>query len=63
MSNTFPRSGVNIGKQLTPQAVPVMAILKVFREMAGPRGRTYHHAVNPSTYEYEKHRFDPKAKV
>ena len=39
--------------------VPVMAILKEFREMAGPRGRTAHRPAEKSTYEYEKHRFDP----
>ena len=48
-----------MGKELTPQEVPVMAILKEFREMAGPRGRTAHRPAQPSTYEYEKHRFDP----
>jgi hypothetical protein len=48
-----------MGKQLTPQELPVMAILKEFREMAGPGGRTAHRPSEPSTYEYEKHRFDP----
>ena len=44
-----------IGKALTPQQVPVMAILKEFREMAGPRGRKAHRAAEPATYDYEKH--------
>ena len=42
-----------MAKQLTPQQVPVMAILKEFREMAGPGGRTAHRPSEPSTYEYE----------
>ena len=37
-----------------------MAILKEFREMAGPKGRKTHHASEPSKYEYEKHRMNPK---
>ena len=45
-----------LGKKLTPQEVPVVAILKEFREMAGPRGRTAHRPQEPSKYEYEKHR-------
>ena len=36
--------------------VPVMAILKEFREMAGPRGRQRHRAQAIPKYEYEKHR-------
>ena len=36
--------------------VPVMAILKEFREMAGPKGRHTHHPAPKVTYEYEKHR-------
>ena len=35
--------------------VPVMAILKEFRDMAGPRGRMPHRPQNPIKYEYEKH--------
>ena len=31
-----------MAKELTPQKVPVMAILKEFRAMAGPRGRKAH---------------------
>ena len=48
-----------MGKELTPQELPVMAILKEFRAMAGPGGRTAHRPSEPSTYEYEKHRFNP----
>ena len=36
--------------------VPVMAILKEFREMAGPRGRKAHRPAPIPTYDYEKHR-------
>ena len=49
-----------LAKQLTPQQVPVMAILKEFREMALPAGRKSHRASQPSTYEYEKHRMKPE---
>ena len=38
-----------------------MAILKEFREMAGPRGRTAHRPAAPSTYKYEKKRVQPAA--
>ena len=36
--------------------VPVMAILKVFREMAGPKGRKEHRLFPPAKYEYEAKR-------
>ena len=42
--------------KLTPQKVPVMEILKEFREMAGPLGRGPHRPQDKATYEYEKHR-------
>ena len=42
-----------MAKALTPQEVPVMAILKEFREMAGAHGRQAHRPAEPSTYEYE----------
>ena len=45
-----------MGKELEPEQVPVMAILKEFRTMAGPAGRKPHRPANPITYEYEKHR-------
>ena len=45
-----------MAKDLKAQDVPVMAILKEFRAMAGEQGRRPHHAQNPITYEYEKHR-------
>ena len=45
-----------MGKELEPEQVPVMAILKEFRTMAGPAGRKAHRPANPITYEYEKHR-------
>ena len=48
-----------MGKELAPQELPVMAILKEFREMAGPKGRTAHCPAEPSTYEYEKNRMQP----
>jgi len=44
---------------LVVREVPVMAILKEFREMAGAHGRQAHRPAEPSTYEYEKHRIDP----
>ena len=50
-----------MGKQLEPEEVPVMAILKEFREMAGPAGRKSHRPSNPVTYGYEKHRIKPEA--
>ena len=40
---------------LPASEVPVMAILKEFRDMAGPRGRKAHKPQNPVKYEYEKH--------
>ena len=42
--------------KLECQDVPVMAILKEFREMAGVKGRNAHRAAPKITYEYEKHR-------
>ena len=36
-----------MAKQLEPEEVPVMAILKEFREMAGPAGRKSHRPSNP----------------
>ena len=36
--------------------VPVMTILKEFREVAGPRGRKAHRPAPIPTYDYEKHR-------
>ena len=41
---------------LACREVPVMAIVKQFREMAGPRGRDTHRPVQVPRYEYEKHR-------
>ena len=49
-----------LGKQLSPQELPVMAILKEFREMAGPGGRHAHHAAPQPTYAYEAHRIKPE---
>ena len=45
-----------MAQDLMPQQVPVMAILKEFREMAGVGGRQQHRPAEPSKYEYEKHR-------
>jgi len=45
-----------MAKDLKAQDVPVMAILKEFRAMAGEVGRRPHRAQNPITYEYEKNR-------
>ena len=50
-----------MGKELEPEQVPVMAILKEFRTLAGPAGRKAHRAANPITYEYEKHRIKPES--
>ena len=51
----------SMAKDLSCRDVPVMAILKEFREMApaGSGGRRPHRPAPPATYEYEKHRFDP----
>ena len=49
-----------MAKELKPQEVPVMAILKEFREMAGPKGRTAHRAAPKPVYEYEKHIIKPE---
>ncbi|MDC0525782.1 hypothetical protein OAO87_02190 [bacterium] len=46
---------------LPASEVPVMAILKEFRDMAGLRGRKSHKAQDPIKYEYEKHIDTPKA--
>ena len=46
-----------MGKELEPEQVPVMAILKEFRMMAdGVRGRKAHRPQQVPKYEYEKHR-------
>ena len=50
-----------MGKQLSPQEVPVMAILKEFREMAGPRGRDSHRPAERVVYGYERHRVKDEA--
>ena len=47
-------------KQIECKEVPVMAILKEFREMAGSFGRKRHAAAPKVTYEYEKHRSSVK---
>ena len=52
-----------MGKQLSAQDLPVMRILKEFREMAGPRGRTAHRPTGPPKYEYEKHRIKPEGRT
>ena len=49
----------DMGKELSPQELPVMTILKEFREMAGPRGRKAHRPAEPPKYEYEKYRIKP----
>ena len=43
--------------------VPVMAILKQFRELAGPNGRKSHRPAERRTYDYEKNRLDPTSKA
>ena len=45
-----------IAKELKPQDIPVMAIIKEWRSMAGDKGRRPHHAAAPITYEYVKNR-------
>ena len=41
-----------MAKQLKCEEVPVMAILQVFRELAGERGRQAHRPTNPPKYSY-----------
>ena len=41
-----------MAKQLTPQQVPVMAILKEFRTLSGQHGRHAHRGWTPPKYEY-----------
>ena len=41
-----------MGKELKCEEVPVMAILKVFRELAGERGRQVHRPTDPPKYPY-----------
>ena len=40
-----------VAKQLTCEQLPVWAILKEFREMAGIRGRNAHRGTTPPKYE------------
>ena len=42
----------SLGKDLKCEEVPVMAILKKFRDLAGVRGRTRHVGTNPPKYDY-----------
>ena len=42
----------SIAKDLKCEEVPVMAILKKFRDCAGIRGRRKHTGTNPPTYNY-----------
>ena len=42
----------SIAKHLKCEEVPVMAILKKFREWAGVRGRQRHNGTNPPNYGY-----------
>ena len=41
-----------MGKDLTCEQLPVMAILKEFRELAGIRGRNAHRGKQPPKYDY-----------
>ena len=41
-----------MGKDLTCKQVPVMAILKEFRTLAGIRGRSAHRGTAPPKYNY-----------
>ena len=43
-------------KETSCHDIPVMAILKEFRAMAGPKGRKQHRLFPPAMYEYEKNR-------
>ena len=40
-------------KDLTPEQLPVMSILKQFRDMAGKQGRTAHKPSQPPVYDYQ----------
>ena len=42
----------SLGKGLSCQQLPVMAILKEFREISGKRGRDAHRGTQPPTYAY-----------
>ena len=41
-----------MGKELSNEQVPVMAILKEFRELGGIRGRNAHRGKAPPVYDY-----------
>ena len=41
-----------VAKQLTCEQLPVWAILKEFREMAGIRGRNAHRGTTPPKYDH-----------
>jgi len=45
-----------LAKDLKPHEIPVMAILKEFRALAGDQGRRPHLPEPKVTYEYEKNR-------
>ena len=45
-----------MAKDVKAQYVPVMAVLKEFRAMAGEMGRRPHRAQNPIKNKYEKNR-------
>jgi hypothetical protein len=45
-----------LAKNMNIHDVPVMEILKEFRTMAGPKGRSSHRPWPKVSYEYEKHR-------
>jgi hypothetical protein len=40
-------------KDLKSEQVPVMEILKIFRELAGIRGRNNHRATGPPLYDFK----------
>ena len=41
-----------MAKELKCEEVPVMAILEVFCQLSGQRGRNLHRPTNPPTYQY-----------
>ena len=57
-SNSYPNLFLRhyAAKTVACRDLPVMAILKEFRQMAGPKGRKDHRLFPPAKYEYEAKR-------
>ena len=61
VARKMEEDGTRSSAAISHSDVPVMAILKEFREMAGVKGRNVHRGTDPPTYEYEKHHTSRKA--